>query len=353
MKISITANTSWYLFNFRKNTILALIKAGHEVIAISPDTDYKSKIENLGCKFAQIRMQRKGKNPLFDLMTVFDFYTVFKKENVELTLNFTPKNNIYASLAARIMRIKVINNIAGLGVVFIEKTFISRLVSTLYKFSQKKVDFIFFQNNEDKDIFIKKGIVSSKKCARLPGSGVDLSRFEYSVVTEKDKIRFLLVARLIAEKGIYIYAEAASILRKKYPNLEFCLLGQLDKNSLSAVKPVEINEWHDKKIINYLGFTDSVEKEMMLADCIVLPSYYREGVPKSLLEGAAIGRPIITTRNVGCKEVVEDGINGFLCEPKSRMSLIESLEKFINLPHKDKIAMGVNSRIKLKMSLMK
>lgn len=347
MKISITANTSWYLFNFRRNTISRLVNDGYEVIAISPDSDYKLELESLGCRFVPVRMQRKGKNPLYDLRTIYDFYSIFKREKIDLTLNFTPKNNIYATLAARILKVKVINNIAGLGAIFIKNTLFSKLVSFLYKYSQRNADFVFFQNEEDQNLFLKKGIVSAEKCDRLPGSGVDLTRFTYSKLEEKKEIRFLLVSRLIAEKGVYLYAEAASILRKKYLHLEFCILGPLDTNSSSAVKQREIESWENQGAIHYLGFTDSVESELLKSDCIVLPSYYREGVPKSLLEAAAIGRSIVTTRNVGCKEVVDDGFNGFLCEPKSLSSLVDALEKFINLSAEEKTEMGRNSRSKV------
>ncbi|MGE6295699.1 glycosyltransferase family 4 protein [Aeromonas media] len=348
MKISITANTSWYIYNFRRNTIVALVNAGYEVIVISPDSEYKERLEGLGCKCIQITMQRWGKNPLFDLKTFFDFYLIFKREKIFITLNFTPKNNIYATFAAKLSNVKVINNIAGLGVAFIHDNFFSKLVSLLYKLSQKNADFIFFQNEDDRKLFTNLGIVSSNKSDRLPGSGVDLSRFEYSpLIVKKESIRFLLVARLIAEKGIYLYVEAARQLKPLYPTVEFCLLGPLDASSSSAITNEEIEEWKEEGLINYLGFTDSVEIELRKADCIVLPSYYREGVPKSLLEAGAIGRPIITTDNVGCKEVVDNEYNGFLCEPKSVISLTSCLKKFIELEFYEKETMGFNSRKKI------
>lgn len=347
MKISITANTSWYIYNFRRNTILSLINAGHDVVAISPDQDYKEKLESLGCKFIPMKMQRWGKNPFFDLKTIYDFYRIFKKEKIQLTLNFTPKNNIYATFAAHFLNVKVVNNIAGLGVVFIQKNLFSKLVAFLYKSSQKKADFIFFQNNDDKQLFIDLRITTLEKCDRLPGSGVDLSRFKYCPRENAQNIRFILVARLIAEKGIHLYAEAAKQLKSKYSNIEFCLLGPLDKSSTSAIRQDELELWQEQGLINYLGFTDSVEDELKKSDCVVLPSYYREGVPKSLLEAAAIGRPIITTDNVGCREVVDDGINGFLCQPKSVSSLISCLEKFINTSTLEKENMSRNSRAKV------
>jgi len=347
MIIAISANTSWYLYNFRKNTILALINDGYNVIVVCPDNDYKEKIELLGCDFELIRMDRKGKNPLKDLLSLCDFYKVYKKNKVDIVLNFTPKNNIYSTLAAKALKIKVINNIAGLGVVFVKRNFISKIVSQLYKLSQKKADFIFFQNNEDLELFDKNGIVTQGKYERIPGSGVDLSRFEYSPPVEKASIKFLLVARMIAEKGIYHYVNAAEVLKAKYPNTDFCLLGPLDETSSSGISKAEIADWEKKGFITYLGFSDNVEDYLKEADCIVLPSYYREGVPKSLLEAAAIGRPIITTDNVGCREVVDDGVNGFLCMPNSTQSLALTIEKFIKTNFENRLNMGKSSRDKI------
>lgn len=344
MKIAITANTSWYIYNFRRNTITALVNSGYEVVILSPDCEYKEKLEKLGGTFFQIQLQRWGKNPFFDLKTIFNFYRVFKKEKVVLTLNFTPKNNIYATFAAMLLNVRVINNIAGLGVAFIKRDFFSKLVSFLYKYSQKGADFIFFQNDDDRRLFVDLGILSDEKCERLPGSGVDLSRFKYSQLENKESIRFLLVTRLIAEKGVRIYAEAAREIKKTHPLVEFCLLGSFDQNSASAISNDEIKMWKEQNLINYIGFTDAVEIELKMADCVVLPSYYREGVPKSLLEAGAIGRPIITTNNIGCKEVVKDGYNGFLCEPKSVDSLVDSMKKFIGLNYNNRVTMGYNSR---------
>lgn len=348
MIIAISANTSWYLYNFRKNTILALINDGYNVIIVCPDNDYKEKIELLGCDFELIRMDRKGKNPLKDLLSLYDFYKVYKRNKVDIVLNFTPKNNIYSTLAAKALKIKVINNIAGLGVVFVKRNFISKIVSQLYKLSQKKADFIFFQNNEDLELFDKNGIVTPGKYERIPGSGVDLSRFEYSPPVEKASIKFLLVARMIAEKGIYHYVNAAEVLKAKYPNTDFCLLGPLDEKSSSGISKAEIADWEKKGFITYLGFSDNVENYLKEADCVVLPSYYREGVPKSLLEAAAIGRPIITTDNVGCREVVDDGINGYLCVPDSAVDLIRCIEMFIKAAPEKRTLMGIKSREKVK-----
>ncbi|EEV9776943.1 glycosyltransferase family 4 protein, partial [Escherichia coli] len=218
----------------------------------------------------------------------------------------------------------------------------------LYKISQRNVHFIFFQNEQDRSIFLSNKIVSVEKTKRIPGSGVDLARFHYDLKSPAETIVFILVARMLLQKGIMQYIEAACVLKNKYKNkIEFRLLGHIDDRNPSAISMNTIKMWHDKGIIRYLGTTDFVERELNQVDCVVLPSFYREGIPKSLLEAAAMGKPIIASDNIGCRDVVEDGINGFLCEPKNTKSLVDALERFINLSDKQKIEMGIASRRKI------
>ncbi|MDV5227875.1 glycosyltransferase family 4 protein [Providencia rettgeri] len=346
--IAISANTSWYLYNFRANTIKSLVQGGYRVLAIAPEDGYSEQLKLLGCEFIHIPIDQSGKNPIKDLITLVKFYSIFKKQNVECVLNFTPKNNIYSTLAASLTNVKAINNIAGLGILFIEESMTSKIARALYKLSQKRASRIFFQNEEDRDIFLSQKIVDVSMTDRLPGSGVDLQRFYLSPSQDDGIVRFLLVARMLYDKGIGQYIEAARHLKAKYgDNVEFRLLGFLDVNNPSAVTKEDMQIWIDEGIVNYLGTSDNVEKEIALVDCMVLPSYYREGVPKSLLESGAMGKPIVTTDNVGCRETVDDGINGFLCIPRSSESLIEKLDLIINMSHEQRIKMGIASRKKI------
>ncbi|EPL3993120.1 glycosyltransferase family 4 protein [Providencia stuartii] len=346
--IAISANTSWYLYNFRANTIRSLIKSGYRVLAIAPKDEYSKKLELLGCKFINIYLDPSSKNPIKDLRTLIKFYTVFKTESVKCVLNFTPKNNIYSTLAASIANVKAINNIAGLGILFIEESISSKIARALYKLSQKRASKIFFQNEEDRSIFLNHRIVDNSITDRLPGSGVDLQRFTFSPAPNDGIVRFLLIARMLYDKGIRQYIEAARKLKAKYgDNVEFRLLGFLGVNNPSAVSEEEMQGWVKEGIVNYLGTSDNVEAEIAQVDCMVLPSYYREGVPKSLLESGAMGKPIVTTDNVGCRETVDNGINGFLCIPRSTESLIEKLELIINMTHEQRIKMGMASRKKI------
>jgi glycosyltransferase involved in cell wall biosynthesis len=191
-------------------------------------------------------------------------------------------------------------------------------------------------------------LVKASKCDILPGSGVDTKRFRPTLKEENGKIRFLHISRMIWEKGIGEYVEAARRIKAKYPNVEFCLLGFLDVDNPGAISREQMDEWVEEGVINYLGVSDNVDEVISTADCIVLPSYYREGTPKTLLESASSGKPIITTDNVGCRDVVDHGVNGYLCEPRSSEDLAKKIEMFLALSEKEKRIMGANSRKKIK-----
>lgn len=346
--IAISSNTSWYLFNFRKNTILALLRDGHKVIVIAPLDDYSQKLKQLGSEFIHVNIDQGGTNPIRDFKTLMEFNRIYAECDIDIVLNFTPKNNIYSTLAASRCGIKVINNIAGLGFLFVNEGIKSKVARLLYKVSQKYANKIFFQNEEDRVLFLENKLASVAMTDRLPGSGVDLSRFSVTPAPADGVVRFLLVARMLYDKGIGQYVEAARELKCRYgDSVEFRLLGFLDVNNPSAVSRAEMQAWVDEGIVNYLGVSDCVEKEIAQVDCMVLPSYYREGVPKSLLEAGAMGKPIVTTDNVGCRETVDHGVNGFLCQTLCTSSLTEMLERVINMSYEERLAMGLKSRKKI------
>jgi glycosyltransferase involved in cell wall biosynthesis len=348
--IAITANTSWYLYNFRKNTISNLISKGFIVIVISPSDNYSPRLKNLGCEHIHISIDQNGNNIINDLLTIMTFYKIYKRIKPNVVLNFTTKNNIYSTFSAYLNNIRVINNISGLGINFSKKSFTFYILKYLYKISQPLADVIFFQNMDDMKVFSKYNIANKVKKYQVIGSGVDLSRFSFSPTKKKIKINFLLSARLITEKGIYFYFDAASYFKNKYDNVEFYLAGFIDSNNPTSINIKKLEELQSKKIINYLGMSDTIEEIIKNMDCIVLPSYYSEGVPKSLLEAAAMGKPIITTDNTGCRDVVDNNFNGFLVKPRSLNSLINGISKFIDLSQEEQLRMGINSRKKAEKS---
>lgn len=346
--IAITSNTSWYLYNFRKNTIIHLIKMGFKIITIAPRDDYTEKLIHLGTKHINLKISSRGINPLKELITLYHFYIIYKKNKIDIILNFTPKNNIYSSLMGKYHKIKVINNIAGLGLIFSKKNLLNKFVTYLYK--KSTADFVFFQNKDDYSLFKKNNLINEKNTQYdiLPGSGVDIKNFTPIYKKEKNEIIFILIARMLYEKGVTYYIDAAKIIKEKYGNnVSFHLLGPIVDNKQKNISLEKFTSLEKQGIIRYLGFTSNVGEYLKEADCVVLPSFYREGVPRSLLEAAAMGKPIITTNSVGCKEVVENGYNGFLCQAKSLEDLVYCIDKFINLDYKEKILMGMNGRNKI------
>ena len=345
-KVVISSNTSWYLYNFRRNTILALLKEGYQVIAIAPQDAYSEKLGTLGCTFVHVPMDQGGTNPVKDLKTIWSFICIYARHKPDVILNFTPKNNIYSTLASSLFSIPCINNIAGLGFLFINEGLSSKIARWLYKISQAKAKKIFFQNEDDRSLFIERNLAPKHLTDRLPGSGVDLARFNVLPKNDEGVVRFLLIARMLYDKGIKEYVAAAKIIKHKYPKTEFILLGYLDVNNPSAVSRDVMEQWVEEGNINYIGVSECVEDEIEKVDCVVLPSY-REGVPKTLLEAGAMGKPMVTTNSIGCKDVVDDGVNGFLCKVRDENDLAEKLEKIVLMSHQERISMGLKSRVKI------
>ncbi|MCX7087143.1 MAG: glycosyltransferase family 4 protein [Methylococcales bacterium] len=346
-KIIFIANTSWYLFNFRLNLMLKLQSLGYDVIAVAPLDDYSSRFAVHNIQFIAMPMDNKGTHPIKDSGLVFLLALLFFKLKPSCILSYTPKCNIYGALAAGFLNRPIINNVSGLGTAFIRENLVTRIVELLYTLSLRKSAKIFFQNKDDLALFIDKGLVKAELTDLLPGSGVDVNYFTpVENASTRTPFVFLLVARMLKDKGIVEFVEATRLLKCQYPQVECQLLGFLDAKNPSAISAEEMQAWVNEGVVNYLGVSDTVIDFLRQADCVVLPSY-REGVPRSLLEAASVAKPIITTDAVGCREVVDDGINGFLCEPRSAIDLKAKMEKMLLLPVAERLQMGLNSREKV------
>ena len=350
MKIVICLNTAWNLVNFRAGLIRALVAAGYEVVAVAPDDKYAAGLNSLGCRFVPLHMENGGTNPVQDAMLTLRFARLFARERPDVYLGYTVKPNVYGSLAAHIMGIPVINNIAGLGAVFIKDGWLVRVVRWLYRLALKRSAKVFFQNPDDRALFFDGGMVHAEVAELLPGSGIDLNRFipalTPAVQDVNSKFRFLLIARMLRDKGVGEYVGAARLLRQRWPQAEFCLLGFLDVQNPAAISRAEMDAWVAEGVVNYLGVSDDVRAEIAAADCVVLPSY-REGTPRTLLEAAAMARPIITTDAVGCREVVDDGVNGYLCQVRSAEDLAAKMEEMLCLSVSQRTEMGLRGRKKV------
>ena len=350
MKIVICLNTAWNLVNFRSGLIRALVTAGHDVVAVAPDDKYAFGLKELGCRFVPLYMENGGTDPLQDALLTWRFLRLFTQERPDLYLGYTVKPNVYGSLAAHLKSIPVISNIAGLGAVFIKGGWLLRVVCWLYRTALKRSAKVFFQNPDDRALFIEKGIVRPDVTELLPGSGIDLNRFTPSPMTTSEddnpKFQFLLIARMLRDKGVGEFVEAARLLRRHWPMAEFCLLGLVDVQNPAAISRDEMDAWVAEGVVSYLGVSDDVRAQIAVSDCVVLPSY-REGTPRSLLEAAAMARPIITTDAVGCRQVVDDGVNGYLCKVGDAVDLAEKMNRMLSLSIDQRRQMGKNGRLKM------
>ena len=346
-KIIFFANTSWFLFNFNLNLMMRLKELEYEVIAVSPEDSYSQRFSDYNIQFISVKIDNKGTNPIKDSLLIARLTLLFVKLNPTYILAFTPKCNIYGALVAGFLNIPIINNISGLGTAFININHITNIVLYLYKISLKKSSKVFLLNNDDYSYFIENNIIKTDQAELLPGTGVDIKTFSpLRRQSNNKKFIFLFVARMLKDKGIIELVEATRLLKIQYPNIECQLLGFMDAINSSAITQEQMQLWVDEGVVNYLGVSDCVVDYLRKSDCVVLPSY-REGVPRSLLEAASVGKPIITTNAVGCREVVDDGINGFLCEPRNILDLKSKMEKMFLLSKEERIKLGLNGREKI------
>ncbi|NQY94661.1 MAG: glycosyltransferase family 4 protein [Campylobacteraceae bacterium] len=346
-RVAIVLNNSWYAYNFRLNLARSLKANGYKVCFIAPYDEKYSELLKKEFEFIHLDIDAKGINPLKDFKTMISLYQVYKKNDPNIVLNFTIKPNIYSSIVAGIRNIKSINNITGLGTIFITESIVTKIAKILYKISLGFNSKVFFQNNDDKNLFIKNKLVSSIKCDVLPGSGVDLNKFvPIPRYKNDDTFKFLLIARLLKDKGILEYIDAIKIIKSKYKHVEFQLLGAVGVANKTAITKDELQDWIDDNLVTYLGTTDNVQDVIAKVDCVVLPSY-REGTPRCLLEACAMEKPIIATNVVGCKDVVENEVNGYLCEVRNSKDLASKIEKMLNLSSSDLAKMGKKGRKKI------
>ena len=344
-KVFIVVNNAWYAYNFRLSLARFLKKNGYRVEFVMPFDEKYTKIIQSEFEVFHIYFDSKGVSPFTDLKTIFKLFSLYRKNHPQIVLNFTIKPNLYSSLVARILGIKSISNITGLGTIFIKENLITKIAEILYKIALKKNSVVFFQNSDDVKLFLDRGLVMPSQFKLLPGSGIDTSKFCPQVVKKSDKFVFLFIARLIKDKGIYELINAAIKLSKKY-KFELWLLGEKDVQNNTAVSDCELKSWLKNDFISYLGKTDDVRKYIAKCDCVVLPSY-REGTPRSLLEAAAMAKPIVTTNTAGCKEVVEHNFNGLLCDARNVDDLLIKMEQMLSFGEDVLKKMGQNGRDKI------
>lgn len=341
------ANTSWYIYNLRMGVIRKLKERGYHILVIAPKDNYTHYIISEGYHHIDVQVDNKGRSIFSDLRYLRKLITIYRTYQVDFIFHYTIKPNIYGSIATRIAGKKSISVVSGAGYTFIKKNALHYLSIFLYRLSLQFAEEVWFVNKDDQREFIERGITTAEKTKRLAGEGVNIQHFAPAFPfqeRERKTVKFLLSARLIWDKGIGVFVEAAQIIKQQYPEVEFALLGFLDVDNPSAISSEEIYNWHKKGYINYLGETEDVRPYIEDADCFVLPSYYREGTPRSLLEAAAMAKPIITTDNIGCREIVKDGYNGLLCKKKDAVDLAEKMEIILKMSTQERRQMGLNGR---------
>jgi glycosyltransferase involved in cell wall biosynthesis len=323
--------------------VRALQAEGVEVHTIAPVDDYTKYLIEEGCIHHPLKMDGRGANPVKDSALIFELFMIYRKVRPDVILHYTIKPNVYGSFAAALLGIPAINNVCGLGTVFLKKNLVSAIAIALYKISFRFPEKVFFQNQEDLHLFINKKLIKKEKADLLPGSGIDLKKFKPTAFKRNHRFTFIMISRLIIDKGVLEYIEAIKILKEKGIQARFQILGAKDPEHKRGIKSDLIDEWINEGLIEYLGTTNNVHPYIANADCVVLPSY-REGTPRALLEAASCCKPIIATDVPGCHQVVRDHYNGFLCNLKDAEDLAAKMEDMLSLDNAQLKQFGENGR---------
>lgn len=344
-RVLILSNSSGGFYNFRKELIEELICDGFEVYVSTPKGNKIDLLQEIGAKYIETSIDRRGMNPVSDIELMLDYRQTIKEVNPGIVLTYTIKPNIYGSIACRLVQKPYLNNVTGLGSAFIKPGLLSSILIIMYRIAFKKSRMVFFQNTDNLEYMLEKRTVFGPH-RLIPGSGVNLDRFKYTPYPkESDMIIFNFVGRIMKDKGIDDYLAAARAIKPKYPATRFNVIGSIE-SSQSHYK--EIIAEHEKEgFIKYLGYQTGIEPFLRDSHCIIHPSRGGEGMSNVLLETAAIGRCLIASHIPGCREIIDNDINGYTFRAGDVNDLIEKVGKFIGLPHEMKAEMGRRSREKV------
>jgi len=337
------ANSAWNILHFRMNLVRTTQDLGLVPVALVPPGEGQEELAAMGVEVHTIPMRADSTSPLSGVILVARYAAALRRIRPTAFLGFTPKPNIFGSIAASALGIPVINNVTGLGTAFIHGGILGALVPNLYRLALRRSNKVFFHNDDDMKLFVQRSLVRQGQAAVIPGSGVDLERFVPKPLGggRHDPV-FLFIGRLLREKGLVEFVEAAQLVRREAPDARFQALGPLDRGK-RGVPGEALEHWIEQGAIEYLGSTADVRPCIEAADCVVLPSY-REGMPRVLLEAAAMARPLIGTDVPGCRQIVDDGVTGYRCAARSTRSLAEAMMKIIALSPDQRQRMGARSR---------
>ena len=340
-KVLFLVNHDVVIYNFRLELVERLLSDGHQVVISSPYGERIEDLKALGCEYREIDIARHGMNPVKELKLISEYKKLLDQVKPDMVFSYTIKPNIYGSIACRSGKVPCVTNITGLGTAVENGGLIQKITVLLYKYAFTKVQRVFFQNTENMKFFEDHKIALGKH-KLLPGSGVNLQRFKVLEYPDGDTVEFAFISRIMKEKGIEQYLEAAEYIRSKYPNTVFHVCGFCEDAYEDKLK-----ELTEKGVINYHGMVRDVKGFLKGIHCTIHPTYYPEGLSNVLLESSACGRPIITTDRSGCREVIDDGVNGFIVKQQDSQDLIEKIERFLNLSAQERIDMGLAGRAKV------
>lgn len=347
-KIAVIENGLISTYTMREGLMMRLLAEECDVYILTHANSYKSQVEKTGLKVIDIGSGNV--NPLKVTSYIYNLYKALKKIKPDVCLTFSIRPAIWGNIITRRLHIPTITNITGTGPLFESKSMAYRIARILYQTALRKTRKVFFQNNDDMNLFVKKKFVKSSVAERIPGSGVDYNKFSPAGIRtrENGSFTFLFIGRLIKDKGIFEYINAARITRKKYPHANFNIIGPFWTQNLknNTITQTQLHNWIDEGVIDYLGEKKDVRKYIGEADCVVLPSY-REGTSNTLLEAASMEKPAIATNTTGCREIVEDKITGLLCNAKDETDLADKMQKMISLSEQERKQMGQRARQKI------
>ncbi|MEM5367331.1 glycosyltransferase family 4 protein [Paraburkholderia azotifigens] len=355
LRIALVCNTAFAIYQYRQGLIRTLVARGVEVTVIAPRDRTTALLEQMGCRCIELHVASKGTNPRDDLRTMGALYKLYRSIRPHIVFHYTIKPNIYGTIAAKLAGVDSVAVTTGLGYVFIQKSRAAQIAKLLYRFAFRFPREIWFLNQDDEAAFRDQKLLAHPERARLlHGEGVDLEQFSFTPLPDRKRadennqraFSFVLIGRLLWDKGVGEYVEAARRLRATYPHARFQLLGPVGVDNPSAISQAEVDAWVREGVIDYLGEAHDVRPLIAAADCVVLPSY-REGVPRTLMEASAMGRPIVATNVPGCREVVADGVNGLLCEARSVESLAAALARMLDMHDDERRAMAGRGRAKV------
>lgn len=343
-RIVLSSNTAFSLYNFRLPLMKALKEKGYDVVAVSPeDGKYSELLKKEFSFFAVKNLDRKGTNPIKDLKLFFEYFLLFRRLKPDLVINFTIKPNIYGSISAGLLGIPSISVITGLGYTFIRESWLTKFVKLLYWLAFKFNKAVVFLNSEDLNTLRN---ISKEKSFLIESEGIDIKHFDSTLCKEakKDEFTSLFVGRLLKDKGIDELIKAFERLKKEKPKVKLIIVGSPDEGNPNSISKGELGKWVKEGLIEWYGFQEDVRPFYCMVDCVVLPSSYREGVPRVLLEAMAMEKPIITTDAPGCRNVCVDGVNGFLVKPRDVESLYLAMKKAAEMGEAELRKMGKKGR---------